>query len=348
MFDKLVLNAFDFIHRALTVIESDPKISVIFFWTGLELFVKARLLKEHWSLILTDPKKADLAKFKKGDFHSVSFTTAMNRLQKVSGSKVAAAKDRCFGILRDHRNKLVHFFSDDYSSQDNKTEVQKAVIEQFRAWYYLHVWLTHIWRQEFSGYTTRIEETHELISQNRKFLQAKHDGLAPVLKEILDHGSFVAECRACLFVSALESQRIKHPDLEVIAHKCLVCDHIRLLLRAKCPHCQSSIEIEELGERPCYSCEKNIDLADLIRNIGPAMVAKDDLMEPSLAYCSDCEHSWEPSVVRLKDGNLLCLSCITIHDQVSECEYCGERITGDAIGTHWEGCVVCQGRDMPD
>ena len=67
-FDDVVRNAFDFLGRSIDELEKHPKYSVIHFYSAIELFVKARLLKEHWALIVMKPDQADKAKFLRGDF----------------------------------------------------------------------------------------------------------------------------------------------------------------------------------------------------------------------------------------------------------------------------------------
>lgn len=46
--DSLVRNAIEFLQRSMKELENQPKYAVIDFCTALELFLKARLLKEHW------------------------------------------------------------------------------------------------------------------------------------------------------------------------------------------------------------------------------------------------------------------------------------------------------------
>ena len=53
LFDSLVLNAFDFLERAVRELEKSPKYSVLHFFNSIELLLKARLLKEHWALVVS-------------------------------------------------------------------------------------------------------------------------------------------------------------------------------------------------------------------------------------------------------------------------------------------------------
>lgn len=54
--NELIKNAFDFLNRSIDVLEDHPKYSIIFFATSLELFIKAKLAEEHWTLIIENPK----------------------------------------------------------------------------------------------------------------------------------------------------------------------------------------------------------------------------------------------------------------------------------------------------
>src|SRR5437660_505987 len=110
LFDSVVRNAIEFLERSLEEFSERPKYAVMNFYQAVELFVKARLMREHWSLIITKVEDADLDKFLAGNFHSVTLDLAIQRLLKIvkdAPTKNAAAT---FSPLRDHRNRLAHFF----------------------------------------------------------------------------------------------------------------------------------------------------------------------------------------------------------------------------------------------
>uniref|UniRef100_E6QVY8 Uncharacterized protein n=1 Tax=mine drainage metagenome TaxID=410659 RepID=E6QVY8_9ZZZZ len=112
--------------------------------------MKARLLHEHWTLILTKPEDADLLKFQKGDFHSVSLKEAQKRLTSIIQQGLTKDEFDCFLALGDHRNRMVHFFHPDQHA--SKSEIEKIVSQQCRAWFYLHRVLTQRWNGVFAGY----------------------------------------------------------------------------------------------------------------------------------------------------------------------------------------------------
>ena len=53
-FERLVENALDFLVCAIEEFQVAPKYSVIHFSAAVELFLKARLMAEHWSLVVMD------------------------------------------------------------------------------------------------------------------------------------------------------------------------------------------------------------------------------------------------------------------------------------------------------
>jgi hypothetical protein len=82
-FDSLVANALDFLRRAIDEVKDHPKYSVIHFCAGIEQLLKARLLHEHWSLVVTKPGETSKQKFNSGEFESVTMKQCFERLEKV-------------------------------------------------------------------------------------------------------------------------------------------------------------------------------------------------------------------------------------------------------------------------
>ena len=106
-------NAYDFLDQAIAEVEEKPKYSIIHFYTALELLVKARLMHEHWTLILTKPENTEQGKFESGDFHSVSLDSANKRLNNIVGDGLTEQELKVFNSIRTLRNKWIHFFHKD-------------------------------------------------------------------------------------------------------------------------------------------------------------------------------------------------------------------------------------------
>ena len=82
LFRSLVDNAIDFLAKASEELEDWPKYSVIHFYAAVELFLKARLMSEHWTLIVAKRQDPDWDRFISGNFSSVSLDEASIRLKK--------------------------------------------------------------------------------------------------------------------------------------------------------------------------------------------------------------------------------------------------------------------------
>jgi hypothetical protein len=99
IFDSLTRNAFDFLERGIAEFDKAPKYSVTHFCAAVEMLLKARLMKEHWSLIVSKPDQANLAKFMAGDFISVTLEDARARVRDVAGEDTQAMPRRTCSAL---------------------------------------------------------------------------------------------------------------------------------------------------------------------------------------------------------------------------------------------------------
>ena len=51
--ERLVENGLDFLHKAIDELKDHPKFSLIHFYSAVEHFLKARLMEEHWTLVIS-------------------------------------------------------------------------------------------------------------------------------------------------------------------------------------------------------------------------------------------------------------------------------------------------------
>lgn len=86
LFNELVNNAFDFLEQAISEFDKKPKYSVVHFCTAIELILKARLVHDHWSLIVDGTP--NISKFKDGSFKSINFNELMPRIEAATGERI--------------------------------------------------------------------------------------------------------------------------------------------------------------------------------------------------------------------------------------------------------------------
>lgn len=337
-FGHLVDNAFDFLDKAGREFESEPKYSVIHFYAALELFLKARLLHEHWTLILTKPETADLLKFQKGDFHSVSLTEAQKRLASIIQQGLTDDEFKCFRDLGEHRNRMIHFFHQGQHAK--KTEIESIVSQQCRSWFYLHRVLTQKWKAIFAGYRAKIAAYDKAMHKQRQYLAAKFDQLKPDIDIAIANGSPFHVCPSCGHSSLEENAT----DAPVLGFKCWVCDFTANGVRIECPQCNADNTL--IGEpwHTCDKCGQHITDDDVKSALSDwHSVTKDNMFDPYEASCGECQGHL--SVVLLKNDEWMCSNCFTVFDSsdIGVCEWCGEHTTEALENSYWAGCEFCEG-----
>ena len=317
-FDRLVDNAIDFLQHSVKEVKTDPKYSLIHFYSAVELFLKSRLLKEHWTLVVARQKDLDRENFEKGDFVSVSLADAQTRLQRVLGSGLEQEVYKAFDEVRTHRNKLVHFFHNEQGSD----EFEKIVKQELRAWYYLNNLLTRKWKTLFTNWNSAIATLGEELRTIRQYLSVIYDETKPKIEEFRRAGYLILDCPSCGYEAE------KHEDKQDSPYEteCLVCGFTELCMRSECPECGETILFRSEGNGSCSSCGEDYEpesVAEALHSGG--------FSETVEAVCN-CEcGSWH-TVFLSREGKYICTQCFSIYDEVEQCEWCYER--------YWL-CIVC-------
>ncbi len=339
LFQLVVRNALDFLEQSVAALSKRPKYSLIDFCSAVELLLKARLMREHWTLIVSKPEKANLAQLAEGDFRSVAMGEAITRLRNVADEPtISREEERCFDTLRQHRNKLVHFYHEQYvSSPPDKNAIEQVVGEQCKAWFYLHRLLTGRWATHFEPYAKAIEAVSKKMQANRHFLKAKYEAIEPDLKKEIEVGAVYDACFSCGF-TASRVEELGEPLYEAV---CKVCGTDRRFLQVKCPQCAQTITVQDMGEAACPNEDFEVTLDWLLDKYGPH---EDPKEESEVAYCSYCE-GVDPSAVPFGgDFEYLCLSCLGQHGSAENCEWCGALNAGLKEDSYLGGCVACAGK----
>lgn len=106
-------NALDYLLSAGEYLEQrnerSLKYSILHLFAGIELLLKERLRREHWSLIFQDLSQANAAKLASGDFKSVDFHTCTSRLTEIASISVTKPQLKHLESLRQLRNRIQHF-----------------------------------------------------------------------------------------------------------------------------------------------------------------------------------------------------------------------------------------------
>jgi hypothetical protein len=109
----LIENAEDFLREAVKHAKvsspRDWKYATLHLWSALELLLKGLLESEHWSLLFEDINRASKKKLREGDFQTVRFETALERIRGIVGISIGDKDLRYLRQLRDLRNRMTHY-----------------------------------------------------------------------------------------------------------------------------------------------------------------------------------------------------------------------------------------------
>ncbi len=345
VFDGLVKNAIQFLEESIRLFDSDnSQQSVINFATAVELFLKARLLLEHWTLILNKPEQADLTAFNKADFISVGQGKAIERLRKAVGLKMPKPTQKAFEDICKHRNKMVHFYHPEYHDPSNKEAKEEIAILEIRGWAHLYILATRLWLDVFIPYQEAFEKINERMKSHRVFIDGKYEALKPFIDKSIQEGKKYSICLSCSHLSSL-MQLMEEGDYPVLASLCQVCFDSSPRLEVECTECNHVNFIGMYDQnRVCQNCGASIEMDRLVADYAMGIV---DSEVPPFGYCEECAPFYaDQSTVVLRDfgeyDRFLCLSCFTFYDDMELCDTCGVRIAGDnPWATITGGCFRC-------
>lgn len=338
IFDSLTRNAFDFLERGIAEFDKAPKYAVIHFCAAVEMLLKARLMKKDWSLIVSKPDQANLAKFMAGDFMSVTLEDARVRIRDLAGEDIGDDAYASFRALANHRNKMVHFFHPGLDN-DDKAKAQ-IVAEHCRSWLHLHRLLSR-WNTYFHDFRSEIAQADRAMKGHRKYLAAKFKALKSELNAASKVGCTPKACSACGFNAAIPDAL----DDQIASLCCLVCDHTETQIELACPHCGKPIAIANEGYATCEHCGKAIEPEHLVNalmdhdatHIG--IKDGDDRLAP--ANCGNCDGY---HTVFRRGEDYFCGRCFDISNRIEQCQWCNEYNTGDMEHSYSFGCCHCNGR----
>lgn len=111
-----ILNGVDFLDRAIDELlnahdQRELKYAVLHLQAAAEILLKVRLQREGFEHVFEDPQQADEARWRRGDFKSVTLTAALTRLKETAQITLLPREHKALTNLARERNKLQHFGS---------------------------------------------------------------------------------------------------------------------------------------------------------------------------------------------------------------------------------------------
>lgn len=340
---NLIENGFDFLEKAIQQFKTEPKYSVINFCAAIEILLKARLMHEHWSLVVDAKGHPDIEKFKKGDFKSVNFNDLIPRIESVTAEKVPSDVTQCFKGLANHRNKMVHFFHEAHADAKKEQFLEEIAIEQSSCWFFLRR-LLEGWSDIFGEYKDKITAINWSMKDHDVYLSTVFSRIQPEINDDKRKGSVFVICKRCNKEASELFERAPH----LFETKCRVCLLNDQFIKIPCNQddCDGHIELEQ-GDTSthCNTCDEEIDVSEIseILNtngpIGPD--AGCDYVSGNCALCSGLD-----TVVENDNDYFVCTDCFYFtKNDIGHCGWCNERQIGggNLEDSAWSGCEFCDG-----
>ena len=316
---------------------TDPKASLISFCTAIELFLKARLVYEHWSLIVVGDEP-NVSVFKQGKFKSIGFKKLIPRIKNVTNDKISSDMEKCFSGLADHRNKMVHFY---HEANDDEQARERIAIEQLNGWYFLQQ-LFKKWNFLISEKSQRVFGIQYGMINYEKYQQAVFNRIQPEIEEDEKNGGNYHRCNRCNQPASKETQLTDY----LYEYDCKVCHHGQYILKTQCSNnkCNASIEIDDANIEEdilCDECETEFSKTSFFKELDETPY--EEKIGQIIKSCGECCDGYE-SVIEHK-GYYICQNCLFVQKDFDNCGWCATPQIGhdDLIDSNAFGCAFCEG-----
>lgn len=312
--NNMVKTALDFLQSAVEELRKQKstrlKYAVIHFHTAMEMLIKVRLLSEHWSLIFADSRQINIGKFESGDFTSVMFQDAIDRVNSISRPPELSKNAKpYFKELATHRNRMIHFYSD---LDSQKLDIIKA---QLNAWYYLHELCAHKWAF-MKDYDKDISDIDSQYRELGKYLDVIYEEKGHEINVLKKKELLFLLCPSCNF------NAFNHGKEYNMLHSayCMVCGFSeRESLLIKCRTCNGTVALYGEGQAVC-NCGAEYTPRDIVDILGCHSSKGGGPSYP--AYCTRCDGE---TVTTEDSGKCICTQCFLVMDEneLRECAFCG-------------------------
>jgi hypothetical protein len=282
---SLVENAEDFLSEAVKSAKAasprDWKYATLHLWTALELLLKALLEDEHWSLLFEDVNKASRKRLAEGDFQTVRFDTALERIRGIVGITLGEKDLQYLRRLRDLRNRMTH------STVQLNVEQAKSVVARG-----ISVFLT-------------LEQKHLQEEADKAFEYEINQALQDFQKYVDPR---LRDLKATLEGSERPYRRFR--TCSTCGQETLVCGDES----AACLFCGEEISFEDLAHYnsegpvgPCPDCDDGVLALVVLNNDEAQLVCVRCGFEPDENLNTDCSRCGE--TYWNENGSPMCDDC---------------------------------------
>lgn len=338
IFKQMVESAFDFLNQARSDLEKKPKYAIIHFATAIELILKARLLKEHWALVVAASGDADRHAFKNGTAKTVTVDQAVKRLENIADQQLPTGAQDAFKIIAAHRNRMIHFFHEAASEEAEEAARAKITAELLLGWYFLLRIFTN-WADAFAGYEGNIWQASNAMRGTRAYLKIVYEKAQPQIAELAAKETEFCDCSSCGYPSA----RLDPYDDAIADLICLVCCLRDSLLTMPCPQedCHGTLRLTgyNMGDEPCGSCNQQVEKDQIAEFLDTEQAEYPEITVKNCGLCIT------PGAVVEHDEIYVCTHCLSHDEEIATCGWCNEMQLGYELeNSYYSGCEFCDGK----
>ncbi|MCX5173771.1 hypothetical protein OG616_37940 [Streptomyces antibioticus] len=236
-------------HLTEPVEHRDRKYAVLHLQAAAEVLLKARLKREHWSLVFDDPGQATREKLNTADFKSCTFIEAAQRLRNIAGVDITQQEEAALKKLSRDRNALQHY---GLTHQALAVETRAVRVLDFLVHFLDDVLLPGLQLEEIATIASDLERIREGLSGIHTYVTQRMQRLQP---ELAGHEERTVACYSC-------GQLAMIADGE--RNRCLFCGTDEASMYLITEYLYQSIGDPEVRVRACPQCHKEL-LVDGIR-----------------------------------------------------------------------------------
>ncbi|MFG2789117.1 hypothetical protein [Streptomyces sp. NPDC048419] len=236
----------------------DIKYAVLHLQAATEVLLKARLVREHWSLVFDDPGKATERRFRSGDFKSCTTTEAVTRLRNIADVSITDQADSALKDLARDRNALQHF---GLSHDARAVEARAGRVLDFLVRFLDDVLLPGFSLAEVAAIASDVGRIRDGLSSIHAFVTERMRRLQP---DLTGHEERTVACYSC-------GQLAMIADGE--RNRCLFCNTNEATKYLIVEYLLQSLHNDGVRVRACPRCQREL-LVDGIRSAsGPDPVS---------------------------------------------------------------------------
>ena len=191
----VVENGLDFLGHAVEEMAKSPadnKYSAIHLFGAIEVLIKARLIREHWTLVCKNVDGATLSGFKNGDVPTVDGMQGLKRLESSVGIVMSKQQMQNVDAVRRLRNRVAHFAVVAIDPVAIKTELARGL--DFVVWFLEKQILPDAPADEAELIKDSLSEIASVLGEIKAFVAER----LATLKAELDAAELLLVCPRCL------------------------------------------------------------------------------------------------------------------------------------------------------